>query len=111
MSAAEYFDFLIQIKGIGPWSIEMSRIFFIGDPDVFSILDLGLRNAHLKMFKIDSYKESFYEILDLIEAICVFFYGECLKMKMLLSELSLYIRYGFHLKKNYPLKASINNNP
>ena len=62
MSAAEYFDFLIQIKGIGPWSIEMSRIFFIGDPDVFSILDLGLRNAHLKMFKIDSYKEAFYEI-------------------------------------------------
>ena len=61
MSAAEYFDFLIQIKGIGPWSIEMSRIFFIGDPDVFSILDLGLRNAHQKMFKIDSYKESFYE--------------------------------------------------
>ena len=61
MSAAEYFDFLIQIKGIGPWSIEMSRIFFIGDPDVFSILDLGLKNAHLKMFKIDSYKESFYD--------------------------------------------------
>ena len=61
MNATEYFDFLIQIKGIGPWSIEMSRIFFIGDPDVFSILDLGLRNAHLKMFKIDSYKESFYE--------------------------------------------------
>ena len=61
MNSAEYFDFLIKIKGIGPWSIEMSRIFFIGDPDVFSILDLGLRNAHLKMFKIDSYKESFYE--------------------------------------------------
>ena len=61
MNAAEYFNFLIQIKGIGPWSIEMSRIFFIGDPDIFSILDLGLRNAHLKMFKIDTYKDSFYE--------------------------------------------------
>ena len=61
MSPSEYFDFLIQIKGIGPWSIEMSRIFFIGDPDVFSILDLGLKNAHLKMFKIDSYNEPFYE--------------------------------------------------
>lgn len=61
MNPSEYFDFLIQIKGIGPWSIEMSRIFFIGDPDVFSILDLGLKNAHLKMFKIDSYNESFYE--------------------------------------------------
>ena len=61
MNPSEYFDFLIQIKGIGPWSIEMSRIFFIGDPDVFSILDLGLKNAHLKMFKIDSYNEHFYE--------------------------------------------------
>ncbi len=61
MNPSEYFDFLIQIKGIGPWSIEMSRIFFIGDPDVFSVLDLGLKNAHLKMFKIDNYNESFYE--------------------------------------------------
>ena len=60
MSPEEYYDFLIKIKGIGPWSIEMSRIFFIGDPDVFSILDLGLKNAHLKMFTIDSYNESFY---------------------------------------------------
>ena len=61
MNASEYFEFLIQIKGIGPWSIEMSRIFFVGDPDVFSILDLGLKNAHLKMFEIETYNESFYE--------------------------------------------------
>ena len=61
MSQQEYYEFLIQIKGIGPWSIEMSRIFFIGDPDVFSILDLGLKNAHQKMFKIKKYSESFYE--------------------------------------------------
>ena len=39
----------------------MSRIFFIGDPDVFSILDLGLKNAHLKLFDIKSYNESFYQ--------------------------------------------------
>mgnify|MGYP001241304766 FL=1 len=51
-----------MIKGIGPWSIEMSRIFYIGDPDVFSILDLGLKNAHIKMFNnIESYNKSFYE--------------------------------------------------
>ena len=61
MSQHEYYEFLIKIKGIGPWSIEMSRIFFIGDPDVFSILDLGLKNAHQKMFKIKKYSESFYE--------------------------------------------------
>ena len=60
MDAEDYFNLLIDIKGIGPWSIEMSRIFFIGDPDVFSILDLGLKNAHLKIFDIKSYNESFY---------------------------------------------------
>ena len=60
MNAEDYFKLLIDIKGIGPWSIEMSRIFYIGDPDVFSILDLGLKNAHLKIFNIESYTESFY---------------------------------------------------
>ena len=47
-------------KGIGPWSIEMSRIFFIGDPDIFSILDLGLKNAHLKLFSLKNYNQDFY---------------------------------------------------
>tara|TARA_Y100001970_G_scaffold289217_1_gene418847 strand:+ start:506 stop:1117 length:612 start_codon:yes stop_codon:yes gene_type:complete len=61
MNAEDYFNLLIDIKGIGPWSIEMSRIFYIGDPDVFSILDLGLKNAHLKIFDIESYTESFYK--------------------------------------------------
>ena len=61
LSAEEYYDLLISIKGIGPWSIEMSRIFFIGDSDTFSILDLGLKNAHKKMFNIESYDESFYK--------------------------------------------------
>ena len=61
MDPEDYFNLLIDIKGIGPWSIEMSRIFFIGDPDVFSILDLGLKNAHLKLFDIKSYNESFYQ--------------------------------------------------
>ena len=60
MSREEYYNYLIKIKGIGPWSIEMSRIFFVGDADVFSILDLGLKNAHLKMFNLDTYNESFY---------------------------------------------------
>jgi DNA-3-methyladenine glycosylase II len=60
MTPSVFFDFLIKIKGIGPWSIEMSRIFYVGDLDVFSILDLGLKNAHLKMFDINSYNEDFY---------------------------------------------------
>ena len=60
LSSEEYFNLLISIKGIGPWSIEMSRIFFIGDPDIFSILDLGLKNAHLKLFSLKNYNQDFY---------------------------------------------------
>ena len=61
LSREEYYDLLISIKGIGPWSIEMSRIFFIGDPDIFSILDLGLKNAHKKMFIREPYDQGFYK--------------------------------------------------
>ncbi len=60
LSSEQYFNLLISIKGIGPWSIEMSRIFFIGDPDIFSILDLGLKNAHLKLFSLKNYNQDFY---------------------------------------------------
>ena len=61
LSPEEYYELLISIKGIGPWSIEMSRIFYIGDPDIFSILDLVLKNAHLRLFDLKTYNESFYE--------------------------------------------------
>ena len=61
LSSEEYYELLISIKGIGAWSIEMSRIFYIGDPDIFSILDLGLKNAHLRLFDLKTYNESFYE--------------------------------------------------
>ena len=60
MSSDDYYDLLIKIKGIGPWSIEMSRIFFVGDPDVFSFLDLGLKNAHLELFDLKFYNKNFY---------------------------------------------------
>ena len=61
LPAEDFYELLIKIKGIGPWSIEMSRIFYIGDPDIFSFLDLGLKNAHLRIFNINDYNESFYE--------------------------------------------------
>jgi len=61
LSTEEFYELLIKIKGIGPWSIEMSRIFYVGDPDIFSFLDLGLKNAHLRIFDIKNYNESFYQ--------------------------------------------------
>ena len=36
---------LLQIKGLGPWSCDMFGMFGLGDLDMFSAGDLGLRNA------------------------------------------------------------------
>jgi len=43
---------LLQIRGIGPWSVDMYAMFGLGNSDVFSSGDLGLRVAmelHLGM--------------------------------------------------------------
>jgi DNA-3-methyladenine glycosylase II len=34
-----------QIKGVGPWTIEMFMIFYIGYPDILPLTDLGVLNA------------------------------------------------------------------
>lgn len=42
-------EMLVKIKGIGPWSAQMFLMFSLGREDVYSVLDLGLRNG-LKRF-------------------------------------------------------------
>ena len=41
----EIYSFLINIKGIGPWSIKMFMIFCLNKPDIFSSDDIGLLKA------------------------------------------------------------------
>lgn len=43
---------LTQIKGIGRWTAEMVLIFALQRPDVFSIDDLGVRNAITRLYGI-----------------------------------------------------------
>jgi DNA-3-methyladenine glycosylase II len=44
---------LTQVKGIGRWTAEMFLIFTLGRPDVFSLGDLGLKNAFKKLYKVE----------------------------------------------------------
>ncbi len=48
---------LTQIKGIGKWTAEMILIFTLQRPDIFSIGDLGLRNAIIKLYGITDQEE------------------------------------------------------
>jgi DNA-3-methyladenine glycosylase II len=47
---------LTQIKGVGRWTAEMVLIFTLERPDVFSIDDLGVRNAIIKLYGITDRK-------------------------------------------------------
>lgn len=44
---------LVELKGIGPWTAEMLLIFTLQRPDVFSMGDIGLRNAIAKLYKVN----------------------------------------------------------
>lgn len=56
-SDEEVIEELTQIKGIGRWTAEMILIFSLKRPDVFSIGDLGLRNAITNLYGITDQKE------------------------------------------------------
>lgn len=50
MSDEEVITTLTQIRGVGKWTAEMILIFTLKRPDVFSIGDLGLRNAITRLY-------------------------------------------------------------
>ena len=57
MSDEEIIVTLTQIRGIGKWTAEMILIFTLGRPDVFSVDDLGIRNAITKLYGMTDKKD------------------------------------------------------
>jgi DNA-3-methyladenine glycosylase II len=53
MDNDEIIDLLVQIKGIGRWSVEMLLMFTLGREDVFAVDDLGIQQAMCKLYKLD----------------------------------------------------------
>jgi DNA-3-methyladenine glycosylase II len=53
MSNEEIIDLLVQIKGIGRWSVEMLLMFTLGREDVFAVDDLGIQQAMTKLYKLN----------------------------------------------------------
>jgi DNA-3-methyladenine glycosylase II len=45
-------DYLIQVKGIGVWTAQMFLMFQLGRLDVLPDLDLGIRNAIKKVYRV-----------------------------------------------------------
>lgn len=43
---------LCQVKGIGPWSVDMFLIFGLARPDVLPVGDLGIRRGMMRFFSL-----------------------------------------------------------
>ena|SRR6218665_485542 len=52
MEEQQLMDLLIQIKGVGRWTVEMLLMFTMGREDIFSVDDLGIQQAMAKLYKI-----------------------------------------------------------
>ncbi|MDR3716122.1 MAG: DNA-3-methyladenine glycosylase 2 family protein [Puia sp.] len=53
MSDEEAIAYLTRIKGVGRWTAEMLLMFSLGREDIFALDDLGVRNAMIKLYKLD----------------------------------------------------------
>lgn len=54
MSNDEVMEFLLPIKGVGKWTIEMLLMFTLGREDVFAVDDLGIQQSMAALYKIDT---------------------------------------------------------
>ena len=50
MSDAEIIERLTEVRGIGPWTVEMLLIFRLGRPDVLPVTDYGVRKGFALTF-------------------------------------------------------------
>jgi DNA-3-methyladenine glycosylase II len=53
MSDDEVVEYLVPIKGVGRWTVEMLLIFTLGREDVFAVDDLGIQNAMVNLYGLD----------------------------------------------------------
>jgi len=51
MKDAEIVERLTEVRGIGPWTVEMLLIFRLGRPDVFPVTDYGVRKGFALTFQ------------------------------------------------------------
>jgi DNA-3-methyladenine glycosylase II len=51
MSDADIVERLTEVRGIGPWTVEMLLIFRMGRPDVLPVTDYGVRKGYALTFQ------------------------------------------------------------
>ena len=52
MSDDDIVEYLVSIKGVGKWTVQMLLMFSLGRTDIFPIDDLGIQNGMIKLYNI-----------------------------------------------------------
>ncbi|MDC0484996.1 DNA-3-methyladenine glycosylase 2 family protein [Gammaproteobacteria bacterium] len=60
LSLEDLSHFFLQLKGVGPWTLGVVRMFFIQDTDVFLEGDLGINKALENFFNSQDYSGKHY---------------------------------------------------
>ena len=60
MNQVDISDLFLKIKGIGPWTLGIIQMFYLGQEDIYLTGDLGIKKAGLKFFKSDNYEAKDY---------------------------------------------------
>lgn len=63
---AELIDYLVQIKGVGRWTVEMLLMFNLDRPDVLPLDDLGIQNGIKKLYNLSFEKKELYREMERI---------------------------------------------
>jgi DNA-3-methyladenine glycosylase II len=60
MNQADISDLFTKINGIGPWTLGIIQMFYIGQEDIYLTGDLEIKKAGLNFFKSDNYDAKDY---------------------------------------------------
>ena len=60
MNQADISYLFLKIKGIGPWTLGIIQMFYLGEEDIYLTGDLGIKKAGLSFFKSDNYEAKDY---------------------------------------------------
>lgn len=60
-SDQEIIQELVQLKGVGIWTVEMLLIFALGRPDILSWRDLGIRRGIMTLYQLETLSEKDFE--------------------------------------------------
>ena len=52
MSDEALIEYLVEIKGVGKWTVEMILMFSLNRLDIFPLGDLGIQNGIIKLYKL-----------------------------------------------------------